>query len=358
MWDSQGFSRALVPGQGRSGEAKLKVVRLWSSPEPERLIGLAMRRCYTTKVWEELLQDVQTAGYPEYLTESAFRRLEFDVYEHVRMLFTVLAVPSEMLSLLQTHPQVVSSKLSEGSFLVSMNLRTLTEMSRKLNCVGWECGEFSRLLAEVSPTVSACLKFDGKERRSEGEKPGSTGTSEADFRVILVQQLTQADVGELARADLPPKELVKHAFATVEVEGISRACSHQLVRHRLFSYSQESQRFSDAVNETGVLPPSLSADDRALAIFSQHMEASRRAYSKLRELGIKKEDARFVLPTALKTKILMTASLYEILHASFYRSSFSEVGNKAQWEINRLFTSLYAELRRRDPGLPERISET
>ena len=304
------------------------------------------------------MKDVQTPGYPEYLTESAFSRLEFDVYEHVRVLFNVLAMPSEMLSLLQAHPQVAFSKLSDSAYLVSMNLRTLTEMSRKLNCPGWECADFSRLLPEVSRTVSACLKAGAEEKRFEGGKPGSAGASETDFRVIIVQQLTQAKVGELARVDMPPRELIKHAFATVEVEGISRACSHQLVRHRLFSYSQESQRFSDAVNETGVLPPSISADDRASAIFGEHMEASRRAYSKLRELGIKKEDARFVLPTALKTKILMTASLYQILHASFYRSSFSDVGNKAQWEINRLFTSLYAELRKRDQGLPERVSET
>ena len=317
-----------------------------------------MRRCYTTKVWEELMKDVQTPGYPDYLTESAFARLEFDVYEHVRMLLSVLAAPSELISLVQAHPQVAFSKLSDDAYLVSVNLRTLTEMSRKLNCEGRECADFSRLLPEVSPTVSACLKAEGGDRRFTGDKPGSAGASETDFRLVVVQQLTQAKVRELVHVEIPARELIKHAFATIEVEGISRACSHQLVRHRLFSYSQESQRFSDAVNESGVLPPSLSADEMASAVFSEHMEASRKAYSKLRELGIKKEDARFVLPTALKTKILMTASLYQILHASFYRSSFSDVGTKAQWEINRLFTSLYAELRERDPELPERIPET
>jgi flavin-dependent thymidylate synthase len=317
-----------------------------------------MRRCYTTKVWEDLLKDMGTPGYPQYLTESAFFRLEFDVYEHVRVLFSALAMPSEMLSLVQAHPQVASSKISDGVYFVSMNLRTLTEMSRKLNCSGWECADFARLLPGVSSTVHGCLTSGSEEKRFGGEKPGSGGASESEFRVIVVQQLAQEAVRKLAKADLPSGEVVKHAFATVEVEGISRACSHQLVRHRLFSYSQESQRFSDAVNETGVVPPSVSADDRAASLFREHMEASRKAYTKLRELGIKKEDARFVLPTALKTKILMTASAYQLLHASFYRSSFSEVGNKAQWEINQLFTTLYAELRKHDSGLPERIAET
>jgi thymidylate synthase (FAD) len=88
------------------------------------------------------------------------------------------------------------------------------------------------------------------------------------------------------------------------------------------------------------------------------MTASKDAYSRLRGLGIKKEDARFLLPAALKTKILMTGSLYQIMHASFYRSAFSDVGNKAQWEIRKLFTTLYSELRKGDSSLPPRIMET
>jgi thymidylate synthase (FAD) len=329
---------------------------LWSSANPERLIGLAMRRCYTTKVWEELERDVATPGYSSYLTESAFRRLEFDVYEHVRAVFKVDAEPDEVLRLVGSHPNVSFSSLSSGGYLLSLNLRTLTEMARRIGCDGQECQEFVKFLPRVSPTTSACLSKAGEESSFSGQKPPSAGPSDAAFRVIIVQHLPQGKVAELSGEGLSSRELVKHSFATAEVEGISRACSHQLVRHRLFSYSQESQRFSDAVSEGGVMPPSFSSPE-ASQVFRSHMEASRKAYSKLRDLGIRKEDARFVLPTALKTKILMTGSAYQILHASFYRSSLSDIGSKAQWEVNHLFTTLYSELKKGDPLLPDRIAE-
>ena len=315
-----------------------------------------MRRCYTAKVWEELLKDVGVPGYSAYLAESAFRRLEFDVYEHVRSLFRLEAEPRELLALLQAHPHVSFSDLGGGSFIMSLNLRTMTEMARKLGCDGEECAEISRHLPIVSSSVAACLE-GGREERFEGVKPSSAGTSETDFRVLPVQHLTTAQVLKLAGREMSQGELMKHSFATLEVEGISRAASHQLVRHRLFSYSQESQRFSDAVNESGLIPPSVASNREAVAIFNRQLEAGGLAYNKLRDLGIKKEDARFLLPTAIKTKILMTGSLRQIVHASFYRSSFSDVGSKAQWEINHLFTRVYEILRDANGALPEKIAE-
>ncbi|HVP22698.1 MAG TPA: FAD-dependent thymidylate synthase [Conexivisphaerales archaeon] len=316
-----------------------------------------MRRCYTTKLWEELEKDMETAGYPQYLTESAFNRLEFDVYEHARSMLRVEGEPGDLMALVQAHPQVSFTRLESGSFLLSLNLRTMTEMARHINCTGRECAFIAEHVPRVSETVAHCIESGARDRRFSGERPGSSGASETDFRLMVVQHLTTGQVREMAGTDLSARELLKHSFATIEVEGISRAASHQLVRHRLFSFSQESQRFSDAVNESGVVPPSITADDATSRLFSETMRATKEAYSKLRDHGIKKEDARFVLPTALKTKILMTGSMYQIEHASFYRSSFSEVGNKAQWEINRLFTTLYGEMRKGDPSLPERIEE-
>ncbi|MGA1974573.1 MAG: hypothetical protein ABSG92_02965, partial [Conexivisphaerales archaeon] len=203
---------------------------MWSSHDPEKLIGLAMRRCYTTKVWEELEKDVSIEGYCAYLTQSAFRRLEFDVYEHVRALFKVDGEPKEMLSLTEAHPQLAFSSIGDGSYLVSANLRTLTEMGRKLGCDGRDCHALSGFIRDISPTVAASLESDSGERSFNGEKPASAGASDAGFRTIIVQQLDQAKVLELVGRDVSPRQLMKHSFATVEVEGISRACSHQLVR--------------------------------------------------------------------------------------------------------------------------------
>jgi hypothetical protein len=330
---------------------------LWSSSDPERLVGLAMRRCYTTKVWEELAKDVEVEGYASYLTESAFRRLEFDVYEHIRALFRVEASTGEVLKLALSHPHVAITAVGEGIWLASMNLRTIVEMARRLHCSGDDCRAFATFLEAISPTAAKCVRRPGEERAFTGQKAGSAGTSATGFRLVVVQHLTTSTVQGYADEKIPQRELLKHSFVTVEVEGISRACSHQLVRHRLFSYSQESQRFSDAVNEEGVMPPSYAGIPDAEATFTKSLGASKEAYARLRSLGIKKEDARFVLPTSLKTKILMTGSMFQVLHAAFYRSRFSDVGNKAQWEINRLFTALYEELHRRDGALPPRIEE-
>lgn len=334
----------------------MKAELLWFSNDPERLIALAMRRCYTTKVWELLQEDVSTPGYKEYLTRSAFRRLEFDVFEHVRLLFRVEATPTEMLHVIQRHPFVSSTELGKGQHLLSMNLRTLTEMGRRLHCDGSDCSELVRVLPDVSPTVSACIASPPGDEVFDGEKPSSSGRSDSDLRVVVVQHLPSTWISGRLGMDLPLDVLLRHSMMTAEVEGISRACSHQLVRHRMFSYSQESQRFSDAVNEGVVVPPSLKGTE-ARRTFEGHIEASRRAYSELRRMGIKKEDARFVLPLAVKTKVLLTGSLWQVCHASFYRSSFSDVGAKAQWEINRLFTTLYQDLKSADPALPEKIQE-
>ena len=107
---------------------------------------------------------------------------------------------------------------------------------------------------------------------------------------------------------------VEHTSFTFAVEGISRACSHQLVRHRLASYSQQSQRYvSESEGFEYVIPPSIKANPNLLAVFVQTMEDAQAAYNhlcqKLNALGIEGEganqDARFVLPNAAETLSLI-----------------------------------------------------
>lgn len=316
-----------------------------------------MRRCYTTKVWEELLDDVALPGYAAYLVESAFRRLEFDVYEHVRMLFSVEATSDELMAILERHHHVVHTPTGRGKYLLSLNLRTLTEMARRIHCDGRECAPLVKFLGEASPTIERCIRNAPSGAQPLGSKPSSTGQSETDFRIIVVQYLSLGKVRDYAGTALALDDLLRHSFMTAEVEGVSRACSHQLVRHRLFSYSQESQRFSDAVSEGAVIPPSVKANPEAVKVFERYVADSKEGYSRLRALGIKKEDARFLLPAATKTKVLLTGPMWQVYHAGFYRSSFSDVGEKAQWEINRLFTELYSCLMKKDELLPPRIGE-
>jgi thymidylate synthase (FAD) len=130
---------------------------------------------------------------------------------------------------------------------------------------------------------------------------------------------------------------VEHASFTFAIEGISRACSHQLVRHRLASYSQQSQRYvSEEAGFDFVIPPSSKADPEMKKIFRQFMTEAQKAYNtmveKLNGQGLKGEaanqDARFVLPNAAETKIVVTMNARELTH--FFRLRCC---NRAQWEI-------------------------
>jgi len=130
---------------------------------------------------------------------------------------------------------------------------------------------------------------------------------------------------------------VEHASFTFAVEGISRACSHQLVRHRLASYSQQSQRYvSEEAGFDYVIPPSVKDDRELTGYFEDFMAEAQKAYNhlvkKLNEKGIKGEaanqDARFVLPNACETKIMVTMNARELLHFFLQRCCL-----RAQWEI-------------------------
>jgi thymidylate synthase (FAD) len=155
------------------------------------------------------------------------------------------------------------------------------------------------------------------------------------------------------------ESLIEHASATFEIGGLSRATSHQLVRHRLASFSQESQRYVEWSDPEWVLPPAIADDPEAQAVWDQFSGQVQAAYQALRELKVRKEDARFVLPNAAATRIVMTMNFRELLHLFRLR-----ISPEAQWEIRDLcvamlelvcphapnvFGDLREELRKRSP---------
>lgn len=127
------------------------------------------------------------------------------------------------------------------------------------------------------------------------------------------------------------ESIIEHASVTFDIHGISRACSHQLVRHRLASYSQESQRYVDMSAPESVVPPSIAENPEAMVVWESFLGQVADAYQRLRDLGIRKEDARFVLPNASATRIIVTMNFRELRH-------FFEVRGEraAQWEIREL----------------------
>ncbi len=163
----------------------------------------------------------------------------------------------------------------------------------------------------------------------------------------LAEGLSDEKVGELIRTILESGHMspTEHASFTFAIEGVSRALSHQLVRHRIASYSQQSQRY---VNEEGfdyVTPPSVAANERARRIFEEQMEQARDAYRELVAL-VPREDARFILPNACETRLVMTMNCRSLYN--FFERRLCE---RAQWEIRDLARAMLECVRKVAPRL-------
>ncbi len=125
---------------------------------------------------------------------------------------------------------------------------------------------------------------------------------------------------------------LEHASYTFAIEGVSRALTHQLVRHRLASFNQQSQRYVRFKDGVPVVKPQSVADDpQAQSIFDEAVDVAEGAYKKLLDLGIPAEDARYLLPNACESKIVVTMNVRELLHFFSLRCC-----NRAQWEIREL----------------------
>ncbi|MDH7577438.1 MAG: FAD-dependent thymidylate synthase [Bacillota bacterium] len=163
----------------------------------------------------------------------------------------------------------------------------------------------------------------------------------------LKENLSRAEVDSLLRklvavGHLSPAE---HASFTFAIEGVSRALSHQLVRHRIASYSQKSQRYVDERDFAYITPPSIAADPGALALFREKMEELQAAYRELSK-KVPREDARYLLPNAVETKLVCTFNARSLFN--FFRLRCCR---RAQWEIRALALKMREEVRRVAPVL-------
>ena len=130
------------------------------------------------------------------------------------------------------------------------------------------------------------------------------------------------------------ESVLEHASATFDIGDISRACTHQLVRHRLASYSQQSQRYCKIDvdrNDWYVIPPDILDDDYKRIPYERMMRERAEQYKWALNAGIKPEDARYLLPEACKTEIIVSMNAREFFHFLDTRLS-----HRAQWEIRYL----------------------
>jgi thymidylate synthase (FAD) len=130
-------------------------------------------------------------------------------------------------------------------------------------------------------------------------------------------------------------DIFEHASFMFEIEGVSRALTHQLIRHRLCSFDQESQR--SAPNPRNyIVPPSVKAHG-AGEYFIECTNKIWEYYTNLIEkYKVPKQDARYILPNATETKLVMTTNARNLLHVIYMRT-----GKGAQWEAVELAKELH-----------------
>jgi len=138
--------------------------------------------------------------------------------------------------------------------------------------------------------------------------------------------------------------VLEHASFTFGIDGISRATSHQLVRHRIASYSQQSQRYVELSGAEHVTPPSIQKNALMEERFKDVISRCYSFYSEMLSSGVLAEDARYILPNAACTKIIATMNARELLH--FFRLRCCE---RAQWEIREMATLMLSLAKKEAP---------
>lgn len=183
-----------------------------------------------------------------------------------------------------------------------------------------------------------------------------TYTPEAERVVATAARLCYADVDcqALAKRSNPEDDqrmiekvlaighygILEHAVFSFAAEGISRVLTHQLVRHRLASFAQQSQRY--VAFDGGFdyeTPPAIAAEPELASRYAEEMQRIADLYADFRKAGIEPEDARFILPNASHSRLIMTMNARELRH--FFRLRCCR---RAQWEIRNLAKGMLDEV--------------
>ncbi len=155
---------------------------------------------------------------------------------------------------------------------------------------------------------------------------------------------------------------IEHVSFTFAVEGVSRSLTHQLVRHRIASYSQQSQRYVKLDQFEYIVPPAIEADDVAKNLFVEQMEGAQKVYDEIVERlkykyiedGMNEkpaekkaiEDARYVFPNACETKVVFTMNARSLMNFFHHRCC-----DRAQWEIRNMAEQMVHEVKKVAPIL-------
>ena len=146
------------------------------------------------------------------------------------------------------------------------------------------------------------------------------------------------------------ESVIEHACFTFFVEDISRSLTHQLVRHRIASYTQQSMRYVDLTKSEAyfIKPETIAKQEELSGLFDEVMTRCKTVYDTLRRKGVPPEDARFVLPIAMQAKIAVTMNARELRYFFMMRCCL-----RAQWEIRELANRMLKICKTTAPSLFE-----
>jgi thymidylate synthase (FAD) len=290
----------------------------------ENLVEYAGRVCY---------RSTQRMGSAPDFIAARVREGHEDIIEHVVASVRFTDVGDEPLRWRLANRHCEVTDMGSGSWLVSGNLRVWLDLFRQ--GIG---GAAASLVRSVAPAVFAGLGGAQESPAGGAAAPDMRDPLPAETSAALAPQangqmrVTLLGYTQPRLAD--PGLLLHHGAATFLFEGISRACTHQMVRHRLGSFSQESQRYVD-LSKGGwnpVVPEAFAHMPDARAVLDEFWALAEEKYEQLRRLGVRKEDARFLLPNAAETRIVATMNFAGWSHFLWLRA----VDKAAQWEIRAL----------------------
>jgi len=158
-------------------------------------------------------------------------------------------------------------------------------------------------------------------------------TSDKELNAILQQVL-----------HLGHTSVIEHTNFTFAISDVSRSLTHQLVRHRIASYAQQSQRYVDFKEPNYVTPPKIAKNKKMKRAYDKTMENIWEEYNKLLKMGIPAEDSRFILPNAACTNIIVTMNARSLMNFFELRCCMH-----AQWEIRQLANKMLAEVKKVAP---------
>lgn len=279
------------------------IVRALMTPQ-EAIVEFAGRTCY---------RSVDKMGHAPKFLHARMAEGHQDIFEHV-WITAVLIDDDDSVNLIESHRYAWVTRTENGQWCyVSANMRVWLELARTILVA-------RSVVARYLPGMFTGYQAELPAPSARVEMPERIVSGRATVNLIGIHH-PQIQVG----ADV---EL--HWAATFLLDGVSRALTHQLVRHRLLSFSQESQRYV-SLDKGGwypIVPSAIASKTQARQIVDETWRAIERGYEQLRELGIRKEDARYLLPNATSTTIMVSGSI------AVWRDVFRQrCAPDAQWEI-------------------------